>query len=70
MLDPVMGRIRQNFHDLWDILEEMFLEFDQLYILLDALDECTERLVILKWLGEIFKQHFSQLHLLVLSRKE
>jgi hypothetical protein len=64
------GKEPAKFHDLWDILEEMFSECGHIYILLDALDECAERSLLLKWLHEIFKQHFGQLHLLVLSRKE
>jgi hypothetical protein len=41
--------------------------FDDVYIVLDALDECIERKDILKWIAEMKKD---KLHLLVTSRPE
>jgi ankyrin repeat protein len=55
--------------DLQDALNKMLMEGGQIYILLDALDECTEISSLLNWLDEIVKRYFGQLHLLATSRK-
>jgi hypothetical protein len=44
--------------------------FDDVYIVLDALDECAERKYILKWVKETTSWRKSKLHLLVTSRLE
>ncbi|KAG4435500.1 hypothetical protein IFR05_009020 [Cadophora sp. M221] len=45
-------------------------EFDQVYIVLDALDECTEGSKLLRRLKKFFETHTDKLHLIVTSRKE
>jgi hypothetical protein len=55
--------------DLQDAFNKMLMEGDQIYILLDALDECAEISSLLNWLDDIVKQYFGQLHLLATSRK-
>jgi hypothetical protein len=64
------GKQPAKLFDLRDSLAEMLLEYDQLYILLDALDECTERSELLKWLDQILKQNIGRLHLFASSRRE
>lgn len=51
-------------------LSHIIEEFDQVYIVLDALDECTEREVLLESINEFLSWDHSELHLLVTSREE
>jgi hypothetical protein len=44
--------------------------FEDVYIVLDALDECAERKDIVKWIKEITSWRRNKLHLLVTSRPE
>jgi hypothetical protein len=44
--------------------------FDDVYIVLDALDECAERKDLLKWITEMICLRKDKLHLLVTSRPE
>ena len=44
--------------------------FDDVYIVLDALDECAEKKDILKWVKETTSWRKSKLHLLAASRVE
>jgi hypothetical protein len=44
--------------------------FDDVYIVLDALDECAERKAILKWIKQTTSWRKSKLHLLATSRPE
>jgi hypothetical protein len=44
--------------------------FDDVYIVLDALDECSERTAVLKWIKQTTSWRKSKLHLLATSRPE
>jgi hypothetical protein len=44
--------------------------FNDVYIVLDALDECAERKAVLKWIKQTTSWKRSKLHLLVTSRPE
>jgi hypothetical protein len=44
--------------------------FDDVYIVLDALDECAERKDVLKWIKQMTSWRKSKLHLLATSRPE
>jgi hypothetical protein len=44
--------------------------FDDVYIVLDALDECAERTAVLKWIKQTTSWRKSKLHLLATSRPE
>jgi ankyrin repeat domain-containing protein 50 len=44
--------------------------FDDVYILLDALDECTERKYVLTWIKQMNSWRKGKLHLLATSRPE
>jgi hypothetical protein len=44
--------------------------FDDVFIILDALDECTERQDLLKWIKEMTSWKKCKLHLLATSRAE
>jgi hypothetical protein len=44
--------------------------FDNVFIVLDALDECAERKDVLKWIKQMTSWRKSKLHLLITSRPE
>jgi len=44
--------------------------FDDVYIVLDALDECSERIAVLKWIKQTTSWRKRKLHLLATSRPE
>jgi NACHT domain len=52
------------------VLQAMILEFPQSYLVLDALDECTDRAALIDVLETILGWQLDKLHLLVTSRKE
>jgi ankyrin repeat domain-containing protein 50 len=51
-------------------LVSLVSEFDQVYICLDALDECIDRKQLLDLLKRILKKSLTHLHILVTSLKE
>jgi hypothetical protein len=51
-------------------LQQMICEFDDVFIILDALDECAERKELLETIGNITKQGIRKLHILATSRRE
>lgn len=55
---------------LLETLGQMIEEFDQLYIIIDALDECSNRFALLEGIAEMNGWNHAQLHLLVTSRHE
>ncbi|KAL8749605.1 MAG: hypothetical protein Q9199_007582 [Rusavskia elegans] len=67
------GRL-QPAHPTYDMLREMLRQlfgcFNQVFIVLDALDECTERHDLILALEEMAGWQNSELHLLTTSRKE
>ena len=48
----------------------MLKGFDDVYILLDALDECTDRADLLRFIEQLVDWKISGLHVLATSRKE
>ncbi|KAF1982386.1 ankyrin [Aulographum hederae CBS 113979] len=55
---------------LISVLRDMVLEFPQSYLILDALDECTQRDELLDILDQIAGWQLDGIHILVTSRKE
>jgi ankyrin repeat domain-containing protein 50 len=51
-------------------LQEIILEFPQTYIVLDALDECSNREELMEIIRSIQSWKIERLHVLVTSRKE
>lgn len=51
-------------------LSQMIEEFDQVYIILDALDECKQRELLMESINEILSWDHSELHILATSREE
>jgi hypothetical protein len=69
--DTVDGRKHPPTLDgMSDTLDSVISEFDQVYICLDALDECTDRKRLLDLLKRIRKQPLRHLHILATSRQE
>jgi len=46
------------------------MDFQQVYIIIDSLDECSERVKLLDWIADITGWKMGKLHLLVTSREE
>ncbi|KAF8850847.1 hypothetical protein BDZ45DRAFT_538316, partial [Acephala macrosclerotiorum] len=62
------GNFPAKLFDLMNSVANMILEHSQVYIVVDALDECMEVPNILDSLSQILAQHNRRLHLLVCSR--
>jgi hypothetical protein len=56
--------------ELLQIVRDMTQQFPQIYIMLDALDECGQRLELMEILEVIVGWKFSNLHLIMTSRQE
>lgn len=56
--------------DLRAALVSVMKSFPQLYLALDALDECTDREELMDFLGELMSSNIGGLHLLSTSRQE
>ena len=78
-LPAVLAELFRSCHDggsqptsksLQDALFLILEAFDDVYIVLDALDECAERKDLSKWIMEMVSWRKSKLHLLVTSRPE
>jgi hypothetical protein len=59
-----------DLDDLTQVLMHIVQDHPQVYIIIDALDECAEREVVLTLLTDIVSWKSSTLHTLVTSRKE
>jgi hypothetical protein len=44
--------------------------FEKAYVIIDSLDECTERALLLSWIKTIVESKLANIHLLVTSRQE
>ena len=64
------GLVLPTLNDLQDALAKLLDTFDQVYIVLDALDECTEQQQMTIMIKQIARWNKPQLHLLATSRKE
>jgi hypothetical protein len=64
------GKRQPPLHTLLEVTWQAMQEFTQVYVILDALDECTERLELMDMLETVAGWKLDSLHLLVTSRKE
>ena len=64
------GKSQPSVQSLQSVLFTILGTFDDVYIVLDALDECTERKDLLKWIKQMTSWKGSKLHLLTTSRPE
>jgi len=60
---PTIGALKKVLRDILGMFQDVF-------IILDALDECIERQALLEWIIDVVDQNLDNLHLLVTSRKE
>ena len=52
------------------VLQQIHQENGEIYIILDALDDCSDRFGLLNIIGEIHSRKLGNLHFLVTNRKE
>jgi hypothetical protein len=64
------GQRKPSLHAILDVIRQTMQDFTQVYIVFDALDECTQRSELLDILETVARWQLPNLHLLVTSRKE
>jgi hypothetical protein len=64
------GKSQPSVQSLQSVLLTILESFDDVFIVLDALDECTKRNDVLKWIKEMTFWRKGKLHLLATSRPE
>lgn len=64
------GERQPSFSALLDALQSMIKDLPQVYIVLDALDECAQRVELMEILRIMVKWNAPNLHILFTSRKE
>jgi hypothetical protein len=64
------GQRQPSMHALLEALRLMIQELPQVYIVLDALDECAQRIELMERLKAMVGWQLQNLHLLVTSRRE
>jgi hypothetical protein len=64
------GQRQPSLHVLLEIIPQVIQQFTHVYIVLDALDECTQRQELMGMLGSVDGWQLNMVHLLMTSRKE
>ena len=64
------GKSQPSVQSLQSVLFTILETFNDIYIVLDALDECAKRNDVLKWIKEMTSWRKDKLHLLTTSRPE
>ena len=64
------GQRQPSVEALLDALRQMSEEFPATYIILDALDECTDREALMSTIETVASWQLESLHVIVTSRKE
>jgi hypothetical protein len=64
------GRRQPSLHVLLEVTRQAAQEFTQVYLVLDALDECTQRSELMDMLKTVAGWQLNNVHLLMTSRKE
>ena len=68
------GEVQQPTDEqLQNVLRDILDKFSQAYIVIDALDECTERVKTLNWVNKLISvpnREVANLHIVVTSRPE
>ena len=64
------GQHQLTIEELKTVLHQMVNSFNGTYILLDALDECTDREELLGFIEAVMNWNVDSLHVLATSRKE
>ncbi|KAF2124635.1 hypothetical protein P153DRAFT_325872, partial [Dothidotthia symphoricarpi CBS 119687] len=64
------GQRQPSLHALLDVTRQAMQQFTHVYVVLDALDECTQRSELMDMLATVAKWRLNNVHLLMTSRKE
>jgi hypothetical protein len=64
------GQRKPSGHDLLEVTQQAAQEFTQAFVVIDALDECTQRSELMSMLETVAGWKLHNLHLLMTSRKE
>lgn len=64
------GRRQPTIEALFEVLLSMLLAADDVQVIIDALDECQERLKLVKWIQKLIGLVAQGTHLLLTSRQE
>ena len=64
------GQEQPSTSALQDTLQHIIDGFHSVYIIIDSLDECTERYKVLEWIRKIDSQNMGNLYMVVASRPE
>ncbi|KAF1930669.1 HET-domain-containing protein [Didymella exigua CBS 183.55] len=64
------GQRKPSLDALLDVTPQVIQQFTHAYIVLDALDECTQRTELMDVLKTVIKWQLDEVHLLMTSRKE
>ena len=64
------GQEQPSTSALEDTLQHILDGFHSAYIIIDSLDQCTERYKVLEWIRKIDSQNMGNLHIVVASRLE
>jgi hypothetical protein len=64
------GNRQPSLDALMNVLQHMLQEFPQSYLILDALDECTDRAELMRILEQIAGWQLEEMRVLVTSRRE
>ena len=64
------GKNKLSIKELTALLRQMMKAFNSTYIVLDALDECTDRKDLLEFIEVLRDWNIDNLHILATSRKE
>jgi hypothetical protein len=64
------GQRQLSVHNLLGVTQQAAQEFTQVYVVIDALDECTQRLELMGMLKTVVRWKLDNLHLLMTSQKE
>ncbi|EMD65035.1 hypothetical protein COCSADRAFT_317254 [Bipolaris sorokiniana ND90Pr] len=64
------GHRRPSLHALLELIPQVIQQFTHVYVVLDALDECTQRQELMHMLEIVVRWQLDNLHLLMTSRKE
>jgi hypothetical protein len=64
------GQRQPSLHALLEVTQQVMHQFTYVYIVLDALDECTQRSELMHMLAIVAKWQLNNTHLIMTSRKE
>ena len=64
------GQEQPSTRALQETLQHILDGFHSAYIIIDSLDECTERYKVLEWIKKIDSQNMCNLHMVVASQPE